>query len=241
MNQRHHARHAAFTLIELLVVIAILAILASLLSPAVKSALAAGKQASATNALRQIGVAMSLYAGENDSKLPGPATIAIFRFARNPPLPGDTATLGMYLAPYMGLPADGKLRTWPGLQNPALPAAARNADLAAQFVKCDAQNTTQLPDYPIWGDWPNAVPPAPAGSMAAAALAPNQPMRLVAVSDKARRAAIITMADGVSWVSSDPTARSLMPVTGSLNGKRLWLFLDGSVSPPVTNATLWFR
>ena len=59
-----------FTLIELLVVIAIIAILAAMLLPALSSARAAAKSAACMANLKQINIAINMYADENDDYLP---------------------------------------------------------------------------------------------------------------------------------------------------------------------------
>lgn len=59
-----------FTLIELLVVIGIIAILAALLLPALQKARESANQADCTSQLKQIGLSMVMYAGDNRSNLP---------------------------------------------------------------------------------------------------------------------------------------------------------------------------
>jgi prepilin-type N-terminal cleavage/methylation domain-containing protein/prepilin-type processing-associated H-X9-DG protein len=101
-----HTIRKAFTLIELLVVIAIIAILAALLLPALSNASKKATQAGCQSNLRQVNLAVSMFADDNADWLPtGPddpwgCYLGV--------LPGywdwDSGYLMMHLARYVGLP-----------------------------------------------------------------------------------------------------------------------------------------
>ena len=73
-----------FTLIELLVVIAIIAILAAILFPVFARAREKAREASCTSNLKQMGLAVQMYAGDYDGLMP---------FAAEYPTPGVVPTV----------------------------------------------------------------------------------------------------------------------------------------------------
>ncbi len=72
MSSPRKSDTAGFTLIELLVVIAIIAILAAILFPVFAQAKAAAKTAGTISGLKQTGLAVVMYAGDNDDNMPLP-------------------------------------------------------------------------------------------------------------------------------------------------------------------------
>jgi prepilin-type N-terminal cleavage/methylation domain-containing protein len=229
-------RFSGFTLIELLAAIGIIAVLAALIFPMVKSARLSGQQAQTLANMRSIGTALHSYVADNDGKLPGPSTVAVFNlYLTGIHSPGATPSgfeqyLGSYLEqkPAPWVPAAMDFVHVPALDFPVLNLQARATRGVAQYVKLDYGSSSADNRF---GD--------SAGTMADAATRPVQPKRMAALTDLARRSAILTTADKQSWQSAQNT---LLPDKGAFGGKRLYLFLDGSVEGPIDKGpTVWAR
>jgi prepilin-type N-terminal cleavage/methylation domain-containing protein len=213
---RQRARERAFTLIELLSVIAIIAILAGITVSGVRYTIMSAKKSAASSNMRQVFQGMLLYTTDHRGQLPGPASIAVYPWVNIPVNNGHTAHLGNYLAPYLSPSPSMQFQFLDVLRVPGSPAE-KSTDLGpASFVKLDVVETS--PDN-IWGQW--------AGSFQQAQDAKIRPKRIAELTETARRSSIMTTADSESWLS--PANAAFLSPTGIYNGKRLHLFIDGTI------------
>ncbi len=116
-------RARAFTLIELLVVIAIIAILAAMLLPALAAAKQKAWTTSCNSNLHQIGLAMSMFAGDNNEFYPESGTrIPWGTLDTNSPAGSGKASWMEQIFPYTGntnvYRCPGNVQLAPDLQGP---------------------------------------------------------------------------------------------------------------------------
>lgn len=100
MGNRSAGSSEAFTLVELLVVIGIIAILAALLFPSLARGKQKALQTQCVSNLKQIALAIHMYADDSRDTLPGPVWQGLY-FAYN----DETERMLYYVAPYLSLPA----------------------------------------------------------------------------------------------------------------------------------------
>ena len=210
---KQHAGRAGFTLIELLVTIAIVAILAALALTATSAARTQGDRAKAISNMRQIGSAISLYAADKDSLLPGklwPGQVAEFDPAR-------AGRLVRELAPYLGLETPAK----PVVIDLFVPPAYRRMTPTASLPtsRTFVMNMAVASGNATINPW---------GSLAAND--GSVPLRLGSIpanawgfSDADRQHPRVA---GASWAANTPAQ--------PIHKKRLAWFFNGSVSPVET-------
>jgi prepilin-type N-terminal cleavage/methylation domain-containing protein len=131
-SSRQPRGNVAFTLIELLTVIAILGVLSAILLATLSRVRSAGERATAVSAMRQIGVAIHLFAQDNRGYVPGGQNQSLYGYAVNATAGTDQRRLFTHLAPYVSrfraagsnvtldsLVSRAHLREYPNLLNAA--------------------------------------------------------------------------------------------------------------------------
>jgi prepilin-type N-terminal cleavage/methylation domain-containing protein/prepilin-type processing-associated H-X9-DG protein len=198
-----------FTLIELLVTISIIAVLAALGLGASNQVRLRGDRTAALSNLQQIGIAIALYAGENNQVLPGPlfpGQIPVYDASR-------TGRLPVMLAQYLGinpLPAPFLVNVFvPPAYRRNLPPGTTLENDRTLVMNMHVVNATETINP--WGSLATGIgAPMPVTRI-------ENPASVWAVSDADQQHPDVI---GAPWRSSTP----VKPIHGSY---RTALFFDG--------------
>lgn len=205
----------AFTLVELLVVLAVIAILAALSLGSLSKLGASSDRSKAVSNMRQIGTGITLFASDNDGKLPGPLWPGqMAQFDPNDPIKMSERLLGV-LAPYLGIPVPISAK----VEHLFVPPAYRKA-VRASFLnsaRTYVLNMAVPSDNQILVPWGNCVPTPRLPPLKLAAI----PSQAWGFSDAD---ALHPRVAGASWAGNTPSKPVHTP-------KRLAWFFNGSVAP----------
>lgn len=226
----------AFTLVELLASISIVVLLAALLFPTVGKVRAMGLRAKGISNLRQVGLAVVNFAGENKGTLPGPGTTGYYPFYNHSGMNSNYKVVGQ-LAPYLGLPDPATMTgadmvTVPVLEDPGFKEVMKDSSVAPNFV----QNSV-LSDQPGVAGKIRVF-----GNIASSGVAATSPLTLFDVARMGGPSKIWMLTTTDQQLPSSLTNKSgwvsSLPATPAYGNVRLRLYVDAHVEAVPLDAPL---
>lgn len=216
-----------FSLVEMLVTMSIITMLGVLILPALQRARLSALRSTDLGNLKQVGVAIFAYAGENDQRMPGPTPTGQRPIYHGTDRVHDAPFLAFYLAPYLGCPIPATTSSATVVCPPLLSAGVKALKGATAFNEINYQvnyGTTNLPGDAV-ANWRRSIfgsisysPPIDPAKIPNLAQAVNMSETWMMCNVDQACTAPSTMASG--WFRTLP----LKPVHGNT---RNFLYLDG--------------